>query len=219
METTKPTATNTQLGNYFKEMDANDKARVIAAANKYTAAKRSCADTTAAYTEMFNLIKELGAKYGFTPFDGSVNPLVLIDEFAAKIEMATASLMGDKTYTCFFNTVAEANAWLANQNNLIVKEFSVETSRVALKIQKVKLVYAVSAQPSNRRYQLDEVKKNRFFVGSNPDKFRIKWQEKHPQFAFVKSMKYKWHFFLIGGGVGFFRYINEKYIVLYTYGA
>lgn len=24
---------------------------------------------------------------------------------------------------------------------------------------------------------------------------------------------------IFGGGVGFFRYINEKYIVLYTYGA
>lgn len=208
--------TNSQLGTYFKQMEKADKALMITYANKYMTAKRTKTGIQAAFNEIINLIEKMQTKYSFNVLNTGDNVLNIVNDFAEKIEMATNVVVGGKTYFCNFNNLSEANTWLINQNNIIIKDFSVNTSRVGLDVTAVKITYTVSDKPLNKRYQITEVMKHRFFAGSNYNKFRRKWQEANPDLHYVQSYKFKWGFSLFGGSVGYFRYIKEKYVILYS---
>lgn len=125
--------------------------------------------------------------------------------------------MPGKDYACNFANVEQANLWLINQNNIIVKNIAVNTKGIGLKILNVRIDFTVSASPLNYKFQISEIKKTRVFFGSNVNKFAHKWQENNPQFKLVTNIKSKLGFSLIGGSVGFFRLIKEKHFVLYTF--
>lgn len=216
MEKTANITTATQLGDYFKLLENQDKTLVITAANKYTDAKRSCGDIETAYIEFLNIIKEMAGKYNFNAFETNADIIAVVDKLALQIELATKKLVGERKYTCIFNSIEEANAWLLKQDNIVVHNFTVETTRCNLKISKIKIEYSISENNLNKKIQITEKKKIRFFFGSNPEKFRRKWEEENSQYTFITSIKRKWGFSLIGGSVGYFRFIKEKYIVLYS---
>lgn len=123
-----------------------------------------------------------------------------------------------KTMSCSFETIEQANAWLAQQTNVIINSFVIDASTFfKIKIKRVFFEYTLCEQPTNKRYQIEEVKKLRFFFGSNFDKFCRKWQENNPERTFAHAVKKKWGFSLIGGSVGFFRIVREKYFILFSY--
>ena len=130
--------------------------------------------------------------------------------------ITTNNVYEEGSYVCKFNTVEEANAWLACCNNVIVKDFTMETTRVGLKTKCIKLVYSVMNQPIYKTFQIAEVRKNRIFFGSNAEKFRRSWEKQNAHCTYIKSLKHRWHISIIGGSVGFFRFIKEKYSVLYA---
>ena len=217
METTKTVTANSRLGVYVKQMESQDKTAIITATNKYVRAKRTCGDVRTTYAQLVNLFSQMERKYDFTVFNANSDVLALINEFAARVELGTKMITGANTYTCSFNTVAEANAWLACQNDIEIKNIQTQTTGAGHKVVKVKLEYAVTDTPVNVVYQIEENKKVRFFVKSNHKKFNHKWQEKNPNYSFVTSIKKEWGFRLIGGSVGYFRLVIEKYIVLYAF--
>ena len=215
MENTKTITANTRLGVYVKQIDSNDKVLVISATNKFVKAKRTCGDVQTAYIELINVIKAIENKYGFVIFEPNVNIQAMIDEFAARVELGTIMVTGGTTYSCTFNSIEETNAWLACQKNIKLKNIQIETTGVGLKVRKVKFEYTVSEKPLNIKYQLEQNNKVRFFFGTKQEKFNSKWQKNNPQKIFFTSIKRKWGFSLIGGSVGYFRFIKEKYVVLY----
>lgn len=217
MEANKQITANTRLGVYVKQMDSTDKATVIAATNKYVKAKRCNGNIENAYNELIDLFNTIGNKYGFKMFEGNDDVLAMIDEFAAKVELGMNMLNGNETYTCNFKSTEEANFWLAGQNNIVVKKMSVSTSGAGHKVSKVTLEYVVSEQPLNNKYQLTELDKTRLYVRSKPEKVICKWQEKYPQYTYITNVKKDWGFRLIGGNVGYFKIISEKYIILYSF--
>ena len=119
--------------------------------------------------------------------------------------------------TCTFKSIEEANIWLAGQNNVVVKRMSVSTSGAGHRVSNVTLEYVAYEQPLNKKYQLTELNKTRLYLRSKPEKVINKWQEKYPQYTYVSYVKKDWKFGLIGGSVGYFRIINEKYIILYSF--
>lgn len=217
MELNKEITADTKLGGFTKQIDANDKAILIASTNKYVKAKRSCGDVQTAFNELYNVIITLGNKYGFTFFDKNSNIQAIIDEFASKVEQGTNIITGGTTYSCVFNSVEKANFWLSQQKDIELKNIQVDTTSTKLKVKGVKFEYTVTDQATGFIYQLSEVKKIRFFCGSKQKKFNRKWQMKNPQYSFIKSIKRNWGFRIIGGSVGYFRFIREKYFVLYSF--
>ena len=215
METTA-LKTNTQLGAYFKEMEKADKALMITYANKYMTARRTNTNIQATFNQMVNLIQQMEVKYNFNILNAGMNVLEVVNDFASKIEIASNMIIGGKNYICNFNNINEANAWLSAHTNIVVKDFSVETSRVGLDVTRVKITYMVSDQPINKTFQLTEIMKHRFFVASKHEKVRRQWEEANPQLKYIKSYKFRWGFSLFGGSVGYFRYIKEKYVILFS---
>ena len=108
MQTNTQVVGNTQLSESLKIMEKQDKALIITLSNKYITAKRSCGDVNAAFNEFMYAIKDMEIKYGFKAFEANERVIEVIDDFAAKIELATNTLLGGKTYTCEFNSIAEA---------------------------------------------------------------------------------------------------------------
>lgn len=119
-------------------------------------------------------------------------------------------------YTCVFQSLEEANRWLGQQRNVTITNLQVETSRVGLDITRIRLEYRFAPQSYQYPYQLTELKKNRFFAQSKPQKVREKWEKDNPSLRCLTAIKRTWGFSLFGGHVGYFRYIKEKYIILYT---
>jgi hypothetical protein len=216
MEAIKETATNFLKGT-LKQMETADKAALFTASGKYTNARRNCGDVKPAYDNFVNVIKQMEQKYGFELLALDLDQAKIIDEVAEKIEIATNIVAGGKKYFCSFNNLDDANVWLANQKNIEIKSMMVETTGAGLNVSNIRFDYIVHQKEMNMGYRVCEDRKTRFFVASNPKKFRAKWEEKNPQFKYVTSIKRKWGFSLIGGSVGFFRLIKENYIVLYAF--
>lgn len=216
MEVNNTIAANNQLGNYLTQLESSDKATLIAVTNTYITAKRNRGDVQSAYIALYNTVKEMENKYGFNVFSANSNAMVIIEEFAEIVERGTNMLTGGITYTCVFNSIEEANAWLATQNNIQIKNLQVDVSRVKLKVLCVKFDYTVLPQPLNSAYQIAEEKKTRIFFSSKHKKFDQKWQKKNPHLTFLTSLKRSWGFRIIGGSVGYFKFIKEKYFVLYS---
>lgn len=217
MEANKQITANTQLGVYVKQMESGDKAVIIAATNKYVNSKRSNGNVEAAYNELLNTIKAMESKYGFNAFEENADVKAIIEEFAAKVEQGTNLITGKTSYTCNFKSTEEANIWLAGQNNVVIKKMSVATTGAGHKVTNITFEYVVSEQPLNNKYQVTEVTKTRFYLKSNPEKFRRKWQEKNPQYTFITSVARHYAMRLVGGNAGFIKIINEKHIVLYSF--
>lgn len=217
METTKTITANSRLGVYVKQMDAQDRTTIFAAANKFIRAKRTCGNVAAAYSELYNTLVSVADKYDFTLWGPDSNVQELIEEFAARVEIGTRVVTGDSAYTCRFASVEQANTWLACQKDIEIKNLQIQTKGAGNKVCVITIDYVVTSCPTNAIYQFEENKKTRFFFKSNHKKFNQKWQKQHPDFNFVSSVKRDWGFRLIGGSVGYFRLIIEKYVVLYTY--
>lgn len=132
-------------------------------------------------------------------------------------QITTKISNGMTTYACSFKSTVEANTWLAGQTNIVIKKMSVATMGAGHKITDITIDYVTSEQDTNKKYQVTEIRKTRFYVKSNIDKFRRKWQEKNPQYTLVTSVAKHRAMSLIGGSVGFIRIINEKHIVLYSF--
>ena len=132
-------------------------------------------------------------------------------------QITTKITNGMTTYACSFKSTVEANTWLAGQTNIVIKKMSVATTGAGHKITDITIDYVTSEQDTNKKYQVTEVKKTRFYIKSKPDKFRRKWEEKNPQYTFVTSVAKHRAMSLVGGSVGFIRIINEKHIVLYSF--
>lgn len=205
------------LGDSLKRMEGGDKVILITAANKYNTAKRTNGDIGTAYYELFNVIKMLGDKYGFNALEGNVDVQAVIDGFAAKVEQGMNTITGQTSYTCNFRSLDEANRWLAGQSNIVIKRMSAATSGAGHQIIGLTLEYVASEQPLRRKYQLTAFNKTRLYAKSKPEKVIRQWQEKNPHLTCVNYVKKDWAFRLLGGNVGYFRIINEKYILLYAF--
>ena len=208
METKKPVKLDLQI------IDPNDKKLLFAAVKKYLTAKRACGDVRTAYDELRDTLKNTETKYGVTIFVPGIPEGKLVDAIASKLEEKVGEMVGIMHYSCTFDSVAQANAWLARQDKLLIKDMQVNTSRVGLDVRQIKLDYVPSQQ--SVKYQIAEEMKHRVFVGTKLEKLRRKWEEKNPQLRYVSCVKNRWGFGLIGGSVGFFRYIKEKYVILYA---
>lgn len=217
MEANSQTMFIAKLGDSLKRMESSDKVILITAANKYNTAKRSNGNIGTAYNELLNVIKMMGDKYGFNVFEGNSDVQAVIDGFAAKVEQGMNTITGQTSYTCNFRNLDEANRWLAGQSNIVIKRMSVATSGAGHQITGLTLEYMASEQPLKRKYQLTTFNKTRLYAKSKPEKVIRRWQEKNPQFACVNYVKKDWAFRLWGGRVGYFRIINEKYILLYAF--
>lgn len=132
-------------------------------------------------------------------------------------QITTKITNGMTTYSCSFKSTVEANTWLAGQNNVVIKKMSVATTGAGHKITDITFDFVTSEQDTNKKYQVTEVTKTRFYLKSNPEKFRRKWQEKNPQYTFITSVARHYAMRLIGGNAGFIKIINEKHIVLYSF--
>ncbi len=132
-------------------------------------------------------------------------------------KMETNKVAPTNNQLASFKSIEQTNVWLASQSNIVIKRMLVSTSGAGHKITDITFEYFVSAQPTNRKYQITEVDKTRLYLKSNPDKFRRKWQEKYPQYTFVTSVAKYWRISLFGGNAGFIRLINEKHIILYAF--
>ncbi len=216
MEANEMVCVSRNLVDTVKKMESSDKSAVISAASKYITAKRSCADLRPSYYALLQTIRQLESKYGFAAFGENVSELDVINEFASKVEVAIQTVTGSKRYSCSFPSLEAANAWLLTQTDIIPKSFQANTTHAGLQITQVRIDYMVCQQRTNRIFQLSQETKVRFFFGSDPEKYRRKWERKHSQWTFLASIKRRWGFSLIGGSVGFFRFIKEKYIVLYA---
>jgi len=121
------------------------------------------------------------------------------------------------TQICNFKSLEEANMWLANQNNIIVKKMSADTKGAGHKILNITLQYVISDKPMDKKFQITELKKTRVFIKSKEEKVRRQWQEKYPQYTYITSCHKIWAFRLVGGSIGYFKILNEKYIILYSF--
>ena len=122
-----------------------------------------------------------------------------------------------KNQICYFNSTEEANVWLSVQKYVIIKKMTVSTTGAGHKVTNIIFEFTVSNLPLNYKYQVTEVNKTRLYVKSNIEKFRRKWQENNPAFSLVTSVAKYYAMRLIGGSVGFFKLINEKHFVLYSF--
>lgn len=209
--------TKTLLREEIKTMQKEDKVLLITAANKYTAAKRSGQNVQSAYGLFINAVVKMQEKYGFTVLDGENNKKIM-DEFAATVELATNAIMGQRSFTVSFDSVEKANEWLETQNNIVVKNMSIDARTFfGVTVKKVTIEYIVCAQPTQKHYGIKLESKVRFFVASNLEKYAKKWKESNPELNLVMHLRKKWGFFLVGGSVGFFRFINEKHFMLFSY--
>ena len=216
MENKQITA-NTKLGVYVKQMESGDKAVIITTTNKYVNAKRNNGNIEATYNELLNVIKRMESKYSFNACEENDDVKAIIEEFASRVEMGTNIIAGKTSYTCNFNNTEEANIWLAGQTNIVIKKMSVATTGAGHKVTNITFEYVVSEQPLNNKYQVTEVTKTRFYLKSNPEKFRRKWQEKNPQYTLITSIAKYYAMRLFGGNAGYIKIINEKHIILYSF--
>ena len=207
----------TRLALRLKNMESCDQTALIRTANQYTYAKRTGGNVQAAYGELFRLIKTTESKYGFSAFENCPNLPAVIDEFADRVERGTAKTVGAPSYTCHFANVDAANAWLDAQRNVVIKRLSISASGAGNDIHDLMLEYTVSPQIMRQAYRLTELKKTRLYTKSNPEKVKAQWQNDHPQFRLITSVKHHWRFGLWGGHVGYFRMYKEKYVILYAY--
>ena len=228
------------------QLPAEQKEALAVAALEYAAAKQSGADSQAAYNRLRDILKNIEHQCDVTIFVPIVPEAKMIDAIATKVSQKkeaqaepehlspsappashaaplqpvivqpnTAIPPANNKYSCSFDTLNEANHWLAQYRNLTVINMQTKVSRVGLDIEQIWLEYKIDEKAHNQ-YQLTEKMQHRFFVGCKLKNFRTKWEKKNPEYRYIAGMQHRWHFSLIGGSVGFFRYIKEKYIVLYT---
>ncbi len=202
----------------LKQLEPNDKALVIRAADKYTTAKRTMGDVNYYGNEFFNALRQTEVKYGISIFSPQESTLCTMDAIAEAVDIATNKLNGCRTYYCAFRTVSEANLWLQNQKNIIVKNISVDASCCfGVHVHEIRLEYATSDRPVELRYCIREDNTFRAYVSSDPKKYCAKWQKKNPALKIENYVKKGSSFSLIGGNVGFLRFIREKYMLLCSF--
>lgn len=212
----------------MSELTTEDKQQMTTAITKFNAAKRGSGDVQAAFNEVWYTLKGIETKYNVTIFVPGVPETQMVDMIASKVETKVAAMVAPGAgappapspagshYVANFACIAQANDWLARQNNLNITNMQVGTSHVGLDITQIRIEYQVRDRSVSYVYQICEEMKHRIFAGSNHEKFRNEWERKNPGLKYVFSIKKKWGFSLLGGSVGFFRYIKEKYIVLYA---
>ena len=202
----------------IKNFESADKTAVISSANRYTSAKRTKGDVPKAGNELFNVLRTVEAKYGIAVFTPNEPTIVTMDKVAEVVDIACNKLNGTKAYSCSFNSVAEANAWLAAQTPITVRNISVSAiCWFGIHVKSVSVEYSTSDKPIDCRYALCEIDKFRAYVRSKPEKVCRKWQEKNPSCRIVDFDKKQCGWSLIGGNVGFLRFIKETYFVAYSY--
>lgn len=202
----------------LKQFEATDKAVVVKMANNYTTALRSNGDVGGAYNALYNTLKQMESKYNIVIFAPEMTDAAVISQIAQAIDVATSKFVGAKSYFCTFKTVEEANGWLARQSNIVINKFSVESNNsFGVHIKGIRIEYTPSETPNSNRYRISIEKKFRMFVSSNANKFCQKWQEKNSDKRLVKYDKKHSSFCLIGGSVGFLRFVIERYFMLYSY--
>ncbi len=220
MQTTIKTTANTRefLKVHLKQLEPNDKALVIRSANKYTLSKRTRGDVNTAGNEFFNALRQTEAKYGIAVFSPEENTLTTMETIAEAVDIATNKLSGIKTYFVKFRTASEANLWLQNQKNIVVKDISVDAScHFGVHVNGIQLEYTTSDRPVTRRFCVCEDDTFRVYASSNPKKYCNKWQEKNRPLKVESYVKKGSSFSLIGGNVGFLRFIKEKYFMLCSF--
>ena len=201
-----------------KNMEPTDKSAVITSANRYTSAKRTKGDVPKAGNEFFNVLRTVEAKYGIAVFTPNEPTVVTVDKVAEVVDLACNKLHGTKTYSCSFNSVAEANAWLSAQRNITVRNISVSANCwFGIHVKGISIEYSTSDKPLDSRYALCEIDKFRAYFRIKPEKVCRKWQEKNPMCRIVDFDKKQCGWSLIGGNVGFLRFIKEKYLLAYSY--
>lgn len=208
---------NNQLALTLKRMEPADKTALIGAANRFTTAKRTLGDVQSAYTALVTLIHSMETKYQFSAFNGNANIQAVVEDFAAKVERGTNKVTGGTVYACQFASLKDANAWLAAQNDIFIKTMAVTTSGAGVDVSSVKLEYKVADQETNRKYQITEIHKKRVYARSSLEQVRAEWQATYPNCTYVLGLRREWKFGLMGGHVGYFRFINEKYFILYSF--
>lgn len=218
MENTTLNLTEQFIKVKVKEFEVKDKALVIAAANKYTSAKRERGDIQTAFNELVATIRQMEEKYSITVFSNEQPIGEAVERIASAVDVATNKFYGTKSHVCTFNTVEEANQWLSCQRDIIVKDMVVEARcSFGVHVKAVKIEYQTSDVATNKKYRIDTVDKFRVFVSSKLEKVKKAWMEKNPQYECVRVVKKSWGFSIIGGSVGFLRFIKEKYFVAYSY--
>ena len=210
------TIANNNLMIRVKEMETPDKSALFAAANAYVQAKRTCGDTQKTYNALLAMVRTLEKKYDFCAIEEGIDVTALLDAFAAAVEKGTAMVMGATTYTCQFKSVEETNLWLAKQKDILIKKMSMNASGAGNQIHSITFEYVVAEDDKQKTDQVTELKKVRLYFQSKMEKVRAQWQQKNPQYTYVTSVKKHWWYSLVGGSVGYFRILNEKYLILYT---
>ena len=212
------------------ELTPEDKQQMNAALLNFNAAKRNNGDVQAAFNQVWYTLKGIETKYNVTIFVPGVPETKMVDMIADKVAEktgtapatapaaapATAAVTGSSYYACNFPSIAHANGWLATQRNIKITNLLVNAGRVSLDIEQIRIEYQVKPNPNGYIYQITEELKHRIFAGTKLEKYRADWEKKHPGLKYVFCLRKKWAFSLFGSGVGFFRYVKEKFIVLYA---
>ena len=206
------------LKHNLKQLETADKTLLYRAANSYTNAKRTCGDVAAFGNALFGTLRQIEAKYNVAIFSPEETTLRTIDSIAEVVDIATNQINGCRTYFCSFKNVNEANAWLQNQKNIIVRGIKVVAScHFGVHVQEIRLEYTTSDKVVERRYCVREDSTVRAYVRSNPTKYCAKWERKNPAFKIEAYDKKGSAMSLFGGNVGFLRLIREKYMLLCSY--
>ncbi|MBR5134861.1 MAG: hypothetical protein IKV35_04625 [Clostridia bacterium] len=207
------------LNTDLKAFTPADKALVIHAANAYTKAKRT-ADMNAAaeFTAFYNALKQVEATYNIAVFDGTTHPQAMMDDIAADIDLATARAFGPRSTICRFANVEHANHWLAHQRNIVPTNISIEShSHFGTHVDAVIIEYTTSCDRVSQKFAVDVKKKSRIYVKSDFNKVRAEWEREFPNRRWIRAQRCCSGGSLIGGSIGYFRYISETYFVLYAY--
>jgi len=229
------------LNTALQNLTAQEKQQLAEALIRYDTAKRTNGDIQGTYTLVRNILKSIEQTSGATIFVPIVPEQTMVDKITEKVlqkvgyqpavqnqpnqiaaqgaarPVAQAPQQRPTPhYTCLFHNLQEANQWLAQQRNVAITNLQVDTSRTGLDITGIRIEYRFLPQPYRYPYQLTELLKNRFFAKSTPKKVHEQWEKANPTLRCLGSIKRTWGFSLFGGHVGYFRYIKEKYIILYT---
>ncbi len=203
----------------IKTFELTDKALVIKSANEYTNAKRSATmNAEKEFNAFYNTLRQMEEKYNIVVFnDGDIAQTVM-DTIAADLEIATNKVSGVKTFNCRFESLEQANTWLSVQKNIIVTDITVESSGAfGTNVHSIVLEYKTSVERVDEKFAICVDKHFRVYLKSKLEKVRAAWSKKNPDKKWIRSHKKGSHFSLLGGSVGYLKFIFEGYFILYSY--
>ena len=206
---------------HIKALNSRDKVKVITAATAYSQAKRNIQpDVNDKYNALLTVLREIEQEHSISIFNDEETEFETVSYITKNLELASQLVSGVQTYTCTFKDVENANNWLAYQNDIEITDLDGDHRAFGFIIHKihiasVKLQYRITDHYFDERYHIDEVAKTRLYASSSWDKFKQEWKNRHPNCQYVNAIRFKASGSLIGGSVGFLRFINEKFLVLY----